>query len=190
MSRLPKLVAFDLDDTCWHPEMWLCSGTPFKVPDASTGRVFCKDGEEMKFLGDTAAILKALSDPEGPFQKAGTKVVYVSRTSYPQFAFPLLDVMRLEPGGASMADIGEGTLHQIYPMCKIEHFSKIQRASGIPYSDMVFFDNEYRNIEDVSSLGVHCVYTPDGLFWKHFREGLEAYAKAEAPDSHPERAVE
>eukprot|EP00946_MAST-07B_sp_MAST-7B-sp1_P005120 g5120.t1 len=172
---LPKLIAFDLDDTLWHPEMWLCSGTPFRVPDPSTGRVFCKDGEEMQFLGDARGILTALADPSGPFLSAGVKIVYVSRTSYPEYAFPLLDVMRLAPGKESMADVGEQELHQIYPNCKVEHFSKIHEASGIAYDEMLFFDNEQRNITDVKALGVKCVYTPEGLFWQHFRDGLAMF---------------
>ena len=56
---LPSLVAFDLDDTIWSPEMWLCSRGPFKK-DARTGVVRCRGGEKMKFLGDSAAILSDL----------------------------------------------------------------------------------------------------------------------------------
>jgi len=26
---VPRLVAFDLDDTLWHPEMEMCAGAPF-----------------------------------------------------------------------------------------------------------------------------------------------------------------
>ena len=40
---------------------------------------------------------------------------------------------------------------------------RIQQKSGIPYKDMVFYDDEYDNIEDVSELGmwqavVHCTH--------------------------------
>ena len=31
---------------------------------------------------------------------------------------------------------------------------RIQQKSGIPYNDMVFYDDEYDNIEDVSGLGM------------------------------------
>ena len=95
-AGLPRLIAFDLDDTIWHPEMWLCSGAPFRTkPEHGGDRVFCKDGEEMHFLGDARAILRWLADPNGIFRQSGGKIVYVSRTSYPEFAFPLLDMMRL-----------------------------------------------------------------------------------------------
>ena len=29
-DAVPKVIAFDLDDTIWSPEMWLCSGAPFR----------------------------------------------------------------------------------------------------------------------------------------------------------------
>jgi magnesium-dependent phosphatase 1 len=40
--------------------------------------------------------------------------------------------------------------------------SNIHERSGIAYEDMVFFDNERRNVTDCRSLGITCVYTPDG----------------------------
>ena len=30
---------------------------------------------------------------------------------------------------------------------------RFQQQSGLPYKDMLFFDDEYRNIRDVGSLG-------------------------------------
>jgi len=35
-SAYPKIVAFDLDDTIWSPEMWLCSGPPFSKDKSVT----------------------------------------------------------------------------------------------------------------------------------------------------------
>ncbi len=64
---------------------------------------------------------------------------------------------------------------QIYPGTKTTHFRAIAKASGIAYHDMVFFDNERRNCVDVATLGVHPVYTPDGLTVKDFRRGLREW---------------
>ena len=69
------MVAFDLDDTIWSPEMWLCSGAPF-IKDQRTGEVRCSGGEPMKFLGDSATILRELATDQ---RFASTQVVYVSR---------------------------------------------------------------------------------------------------------------
>jgi Acid Phosphatase len=50
------------------------------------------------------------------------------------------------------------------------HFRQLHKKTGIPYEDMVFFDNEYGNIRSVSQLGVHSVYTPDGMQHKHWED--------------------
>lgn len=44
---------------------------------------------------------------------------------------------------------------QIYPSWshKVEHFQKILQGTGVPYKDMLFFDDEDRNIRSVSCLG-------------------------------------
>jgi len=42
---------------------------------------------------------------------------------------------------------------------------------------MLFFDNEMQNCRDVAKLGVTCVYTPDGMTKRLWREGLDKFAK-------------
>ncbi|KAN0063106.1 hypothetical protein ACQY0O_004269 [Thecaphora frezii] len=46
---------------------------------------------------------------------------------------------------------------EIYPGSKISHFREIQKDSGVEYEDMVFFDDEHRNAEVSTKLGVHFV---------------------------------
>ena len=58
MAVLPKLVVFDLDDTLWSPEMWLCAGAPFSH---RSGKVFDSSGVEIKLIGDSRAILHELA---------------------------------------------------------------------------------------------------------------------------------
>lgn len=61
---LPRLVAIDLDDTLWSPEMWLCSGAPFT---ATAGRVYDRSGTEIQLIGDSKRILNELAtDVSGP----------------------------------------------------------------------------------------------------------------------------
>lgn len=62
--------------------------------------------------------------------------------------------------------------HEVYPGCKVKHFQRIHKRTGIPYEDMVFFDNEYRNVRDVQRLGVVCVHTPEGFRRKYFEQAL------------------
>jgi magnesium-dependent phosphatase 1 len=53
-------------------------------------------------------------------------------------------------------------------------FARDGRQTGVPYEKMCFFDDDMTNIRDVGGLGVHCVYTPDGVTNKLFRQGLDA----------------
>lgn len=38
---------------------------------------------------------------------------------------------------------------------------------------MMFFDDEHRNIDDLSPLGVHCVYVEQGVTTKLVMESIE-----------------
>lgn len=71
--------------------------------------------------------------------------------------------------------VSESEWNQIYDSDKKKHFHKIQQESGIAFSDMLFFDNQMDNVESVMELGVHCVYTPRGLTWQHWNDGLSLY---------------
>ena len=60
------------------------------------------------------------------------------------------------------------------------HFPALQKETGIPYSEMVFWDDcTYgNNCQDVATncAGVTCVRTPDGLTEALFQAGLDAFA--------------
>ena len=128
----------------------------------------------MQLLGDSAAILQELAtDP----RFANTKVAFVSRTNYPEWAVPLLSLMEIEPGGRTMADVCCMELNQIYPANKRRHFTALHEASSVPLGEMIFFDNQMDNIESVSPMGVTCVYTPRGMTQAQWREGLESFRR-------------
>lgn len=42
---------------------------------------------------------------------------------------------------------------------------------------MLFFDNERRNVQSVSKLGVVSVFTPDGMTEELWQHGLAAFAE-------------
>jgi magnesium-dependent phosphatase 1 len=53
---------------------------------------------------------------------------------------------------------------EIYKSNKQVHLKNIQKKSGgIPFNEMIFFDDDMTNIRDVSKLGVISIYTPDGV---------------------------
>ncbi|QRW10327.1 hypothetical protein RhiLY_09326 [Ceratobasidium sp. AG-Ba] len=68
---------------------------------------------------------------------------------------------------------------EIYPGSKIRHFKALHKKTGIPYEEMLFFDDEMRN-KDVESLGVTMQHVRDGLNWNVFRRGLELWRKRHA----------
>ncbi|EGD80275.1 hypothetical protein PTSG_10531 [Salpingoeca rosetta] len=161
----PKLVAFDLDACSWETEMYLLDGPPFRVN--KHGHVQDRSGSVVRLFDDTHDVLHELSHAEEWQQ---TQVAFVSRTSYPEYAFECMSLIKIGDSEKSMHEVAHH--HEIYPGCKVSHFQKIHKRTGIPYEDMVFFDNEYRNIRDVQRLGVVCVYTPDGFRRRHFEEAL------------------
>lgn len=67
---------------------------------------------------------------------------------------------------------------EIYPSCKTQHFAEIHEASGIPYEEMLFFDDERRNVV-VKSLGVHFILLDPskGVTLDRFGSALELFAK-------------
>jgi len=58
---------------------------------------------------------------------------------------------------------------------KTHHFRRLHKQTGIPYSEMAFFDNEYWNISTVSKLGVHCFFTPDGMKRSDWKKALAKF---------------
>lgn len=73
------------------------------------------------------------------------------------WAEEVMSLIELEPGLLmhSVFDISE-----IYTGSKVRHFGKIRKKSGVPYEDMIFFDDWDENCKEVGSLGVMCVECP------------------------------
>ncbi|KAM6181512.1 uncharacterized protein O8D03_021865 isoform 1-T1 [Erethizon dorsatum] len=69
---------------------------------------------------------------------------------------------------------------EIYPGSKVTHFQRLHQKTGVPFSQMIFFDDEKRNIVDVATLGVTCVHIQNGMSLHTLTQGLEMFAKAQA----------
>ena len=143
-----KLYVFDLDFTLWD-----CGGTwvdhthpPFRrkngVLQDSRGRV-------LELYPDARAILKHLDS-------WGVTMAVASRTGEPDWAMELLHHFELDGFFKHM---------EIYPGSKRTHFRRLRDCTGVAYDDMVFFDDENINIEEVGSLGVQAVPVPSGIQW-------------------------
>ncbi|PQO47864.1 magnesium-dependent phosphatase-1 [Blastopirellula marina] len=155
----PRLIVFDLDFTLWD-----CGGTwcdcltpPFRM---DRQRVVDRHSRHVRFYDDVPSILEHCRQAEIPMALA-------SRTEQPKWARQLLELL----------DITSEFAHaEIYPSSKLRHFAALQKASGVAYHEMIFFDDEMRNIREVSGLGVTSIYVENGLTVELFHAGLDQHA--------------
>ncbi|KAI9125226.1 hypothetical protein K1719_003842 [Acacia pycnantha] len=66
---------------------------------------------------------------------------------------------------------------------KTDHFQKIHRKTGVPYSSMLFFDDEDRNIEAVSKMGVTSILVGNGVNLAALRNGLSQFSQSSGSSS-------
>lgn len=92
-----------------------------------------------------------------------------SKTDEPEWADICLRHLIINPEKTILNScFQDGHLVEIDVRSKTNHFKRLHHKTGIPYEQMAFFDNEYGNIRTVSSLGVKCYYTPDGMMKEHW----------------------
>ncbi|XP_062608235.1 magnesium-dependent phosphatase 1-like [Saccostrea cucullata] len=135
MERKPKILVFDLDYTLWP--FWI--DTHYDAPFKKISKTDVKDrhGNNVPYYQAVPRILEKL-------KRDGFKVGVASRTSCTGEAKELIKCFEWDQYFDYV---------QIYPGTKTTHFTKIKRDSGIEFQDMIFFDDEHRNIRDVSKLG-------------------------------------
>jgi magnesium-dependent phosphatase 1 len=108
-------------------------------------------------------------------KQKGIKVAAASRTSAPEIAKDMLKLLRLpskptlSPSSSSLSAsltsskaIDVFDVLEAYPGSKISHFERIAETTGIPYEEMLFFDDENRN-KEVEVLGVTMWLVRDGV---------------------------
>ncbi|KAH8829148.1 magnesium-dependent phosphatase-1 [Flagelloscypha sp. PMI_526] len=168
-TRFPQLVCFDLDYTLW--DLWIDTHVdgPLKRNDMTLNEVIDRRGNTIEFYKHVPTILHQLHD-------ANVTIAIASRTSEPDLARSALRLLLVPPKKGSK-DVRRAIeffdQKEIYPGSKITHFKKIHRNTGIPYSEMLFFDDEHRNIE-TEELGVTFQIVPRGMNWTVFEEGLKS----------------
>lgn len=140
------LIVFDLDFTLWNCGGTWCDHTspPYTKQN---GILFDSEGRMITLYPDVYAILEHL-------QNQKIQLGVASRTSAPQWADLLMQQL----------DIKRFITHfEIYPGSKVPHFESLRQKTKIAYEDMVFFDDEFRNIEEVGQLGVKTVLVENGF---------------------------
>ena len=145
---MPSLIVFDLDLTLWHcgPRLW-CDQLRTPLSKTTNNTVCDADGIQVSLFADVPLLLEELHAKD-------TMLALASRTSAPEVAKQLLNLLDIDFYFSQQ---------EIYPGEKSVHFEALQRKTGIPYEEMLFFDDEQRNIAEVSSLGVQCHLVTHGL---------------------------
>jgi magnesium-dependent phosphatase 1 len=133
------LIVFDLDLTLWHcgRMLWCDQLTP-PLRLAQQGRVLSACGNQVSLCPEVPQLLDELDS-------AGHSLALASRTSAPDIAGQLLDLLGIDHHFPH---------RQIYPGDKTAHFHALHEETGVAFDDMLFFDDEPRNIDSVSRLGV------------------------------------
>ncbi|KAF3024143.1 hypothetical protein E8E14_006846 [Neopestalotiopsis sp. 37M] len=192
---LPRLIVFDLDYTLWP--FWVDTHVypPLK---ANADRSACTDkvGETFAFYRDVPAVLHGLG-------AAGVRIAVASRTHAPDLGREMLKLLHVPAAAALFPGADEATLKEIagkkgdkprkaleffdggleiYPSSKIRHFEALGKRTGIPFTDMLFFDDESRN-RDTETLGVTMWLIRDGVTWGEIEKGILEWRRRRAMDS-------
>ncbi|XP_044980277.1 magnesium-dependent phosphatase 1 isoform X1 [Hordeum vulgare subsp. vulgare] len=113
-------------------------------------------------------------------KEKGVDMAIASRSPTSDIARAFIDKLELQPMFVAQ-EIFSSWTH------KTEHFQKIHRKTGVPYKSMLFFDDENRNIQSVSKMGVTSVLVDNGLNLDMFKLGLSNFATTVvAPAPAPE----
>ena len=154
--------------------------------DGSITTLLTCNGEPVYLLGDVADIFRELytdsvwQQQQQPNDNNNNKVRVgiSSRTDQPDWARELLRKFQITTTTTttneatndssndnntmfSLHDVIDDTIIEISSGSKVTHFQNIKETTGVSYNDMIFFDNEYGNCEQVSkTLGVLVGYCP------------------------------
>ncbi|KAI1822261.1 magnesium-dependent phosphatase [Xylaria intraflava] len=166
---LPRAIIFDLDYTLWP--FWVDThvNPPLRPNQAHTASTD-KSGETFGFYRDVPAILAGLA-------RAGVRLGVASRTHAPDLARDLLKQLHVpeDEKARRAAEFFDAGL-EIYPSSKIRHFEALQKRTGIPFAEMLFFDDESRN-RDTESLGVTMWLVRDGVGWGEVEGGIREWRR-------------
>ncbi|MBN1953315.1 MAG: magnesium-dependent phosphatase-1 [Bacteroidales bacterium] len=151
----PSLIVFDLDFTIWNAGGTWCDHTwpPYR---RANGYILDSEDNRIFLYPDAAGLVQELSTT---FQLA-----VASRTHRPAWALELLSLFGLHHFFNYL---------EIYPGSKPGHFHQLHEKSGIPFENMLFFDDEMRNVDDVSRLNVKAVWVDEGISRQLAKKYLE-----------------
>ncbi|PWO00943.1 hypothetical protein FA09DRAFT_314723 [Tilletiopsis washingtonensis] len=211
---MPGAFVFDLDYTLWPAWVDTHVDPPLKrAPGEAINRVVDRNGQSLSFYPHVPTILLHLSRSSIPICAASrTSAPNAARQAlnglYLHDPAPtaqdqpghsprrgdksnerlvkaisecaaVLAVRELTGAAAGLFDYME-----IYPGSKITHFKRLAADTGVACEDMIFFDDEHRNIEVETKLGVHFVdVSRNGLDLAAFEHGVRGWRAKQAARS-------
>lgn len=139
-------------------ETWCdCLAPPFR---REGDRILDRIGRHIRLYDDVPAILDLIDEQSCPLALA-------SRTHEPRWAEELIGHLRIRD---------RFQFREIYPGSKLQHFQMLQESTRVPYERMLFFDDEMRNIQEISALGVTCIHVESGVNRTLFQRAVDAFS--------------
>ena len=143
--RVPRLVVFDLDGCAWDPEMF-----ELPAPPSTPIRQDLGYGPQIAGLQAGSATVKlhtgclvALRELHANPAFANTKVAVASSSLVPEYSVACMDGLEVLPGLPMAAVFDYTQIGRTGKLTsrKTTHFRELIEESGIPYSEMLFFDD-------------------------------------------------
>jgi len=193
-SAIPSLFVFDLDDCLWTPEMHELYGEPIVpvhgplVPSDDVGVVGLRvprggrDQTVTLYDGARRVLYELATNPA----YRDTPIAVASTSLEPSYSHRCLEELEITKG-TTLADMV--SFRQIgrsgrLTSDKRSHFRLLHLESGVPYGEMLFFDdcNWGDHCGVVSrEFGVVSHRTPSGLTVRDFERGMAKYRESRAP---------
>jgi magnesium-dependent phosphatase 1 len=188
-KTLPGLVVYDLDDTVWFPELYMIAGAPFtKIHGNAVEDVM---GDVVRVY---AAARRSIAQvyTHDAFRRRGTKIAVASRTHRGKWARELMQMFEIieDEDGVSVSLADCAPLVDIAAGTKTKHFQRLRERTGVAYGDMLFFDNERVNVDEVARMGVRCVHCPGGVSAEAHNRGLRLFVEDTVPERLDEASSE
>lgn len=183
----PKLIALDLDHTLWPFTADYRSAIPpyTKKEDGVYGFTKSQEGErfeeKINLFPDVPSILGEIYD-------SGIPIAYTSRNFQTDSVRSLLTLFTINSASENISMIdcirGNPVYFQVFMTrnAKTDHFTNIMSSSNIEPKDILFFDDESKNIESSTKLGICSILLNriTGLTKDEFVRGITEWRRLHA----------
>ncbi|XP_017482488.1 PREDICTED: magnesium-dependent phosphatase 1-like [Rhagoletis zephyria] len=154
-----KVIVFDLDYTLWP--FWV--DTHVDPPFQKKGdKVYDRNNQHVTYYKEVPAVLEKLIS-------LGYELGIASRTGAIEEAEDLLRLFNWNQ---------YFSYKQIYPGTKTTHIKRISKDSGVKLSEILFFDDESRNIRDLTAINVCSILVHSGVTMEVVRKGIQTFVNS------------